>query len=389
MILVINQVLKVTPVKPGSKEDLFPGINNDSESIEGEKAMVSLKVNIIQGSDLGQVNELILVGPDPIKGILIDHKTSFFSGTTISIFIDHLFEKGVNKHINQYIYEGGGLFAMSSKGYQTWDKQEEVFKQLAHFMLTDTPDLILNSGKKAYILDPVPNSGKTPFHLSGRITYNRDHKPPLTEDDQLMHHIATISCNEITPVLSDYCNCYLLDHLSFYIDSLHTDEGWPIHPGQHSVQNYSKAAEVNGPHQEDEGTEIILRPIFSIPEPDHTLVMSLKLNDDDLKRYKSLYHTYHKILGLGRKHRIQFLGYPQSKVTCVAFEAESLYHQKAYSSIHYRDASQWQLLLKLSPQAYRFPFFDTFGDATIYYLIRNRDLKDGNFSRVQVVVHKE
>ncbi|NNF34131.1 MAG: DUF1963 domain-containing protein [Saprospiraceae bacterium] len=389
MILVINQVLKVKPVTPGSKEDIFPGIKNDPESSKGEKAIVSLKVNIIQGTDLSQINDLILIGPNPINVTLINQKNSFFSGTTISIFINHLFKEGVSKEVRQYIYEGGGLFALSKKGYQTWEEQEKAFQHLAHFMLSDTPDLIMNSGKKAYILDPSPNAGKTPCHLSGRITYNKDHKPPLTEDNKYMHHVATISCRETTPVLSDYCNCHLLDHLSFYIDSLHTGEGWPIHPGQHSVQNYDEAADLEGVHLEDEGTEISLRPLFSIPEPDHALVMSLKLNDDHLKRYDALYYSYHKALGLGRKHRIQFLGYPQSEMTCVAFEAESLFHQKAYSSIHYRDASQWQLLLQISPQTYRFTFFETFGEATIYYLIKNQDLKDGNFSRVQVVVHKE
>ena len=387
MILIINQLLKTTPIIPGSNNDLFPGVAQDN--LEGRKAIVELKVTPIDGADPGKQTELIIIGLNPMKAIITKHKSSFFSGHTITLFIDHIFEENLESSLSKLLYEGGGLLLIDKGSSNTsdWEKQKKVFQRLVHFMMDDSHKGFKDMGRKSYILDPCPNSGKSVMHLSGKLTFNKDHTPPLTTDRLNMHHVATIECNTGDSVFSDYCNCHLLKYLSFYVDTLHSDKGWPVKNDQFSVQNYKEAQDRPGVHPEDQGTEVILRPYYSIPEVDHSFILIHDLPKSDQKRYKALYHTYHKAIGIGAKHRIQLLGYPQSGLTCVAFEAEALFNQKSFSNINYRDAAQWQLLLQMSPATYRFPFFETFGDATIYYLIKKQDLNDGNFSRVQVVVH--
>ena len=71
---------------------------------------------------------------------------------------------------------------------------------------------------------------------------------------------------------------------------------------------------------------------------------------------------------------------------CVSQEAEALHLNLPYGAAAPEDSADWQLLLQVSPYAKRLPFFDAFGDGTIYFMIRKEDLAVGKFDRVQVVV---
>lgn len=81
----------------------------------------------------------------------------------------------------------------------------------------------------------------------------------------------------------------------------------------------------------------------------------------------------------------KLFGYPESIQNCVSYEAERIHNNRDYGDDILKDAGSWHLLLQISPYCKAFDFFKDFGDATIYFMIHDNDLKNGNFDNCQVV----
>lgn len=401
IVALIKSIKQVIPIDPGSPMDLKTEKHQDSMMLyvdgrefppgKDEKGKVILEVQVLKG-DVTDIEEILTIDEDPMKMKLLKVSESFFGGYEFEIYVDQIFKNGFANVIGYYLEEGRGLVGFSKTekdNLHNIDVQRELYQYLIEVIFQTKKEVVRKLALPCYVLKTAENGSAEKSHFVGEPKFDANTMIPSSGTGHDLMHLATVKNIDITPVLSQYITAPLQSFLSFYIDIKETEIGWPEGSTQFKVINYNNLTTGDSSITTDVlELDMIFEERLDLPSYDHSILHELNFTDEEQQQYEVLEGTFKSIVSNeeGDSEKNKLFGYPDNIQGCVAYEAEIAKSKRDYSDEIYKDAVEWQLLLQVSPYAHKFNFFDTFGDGCIYFMIGKRDLQQGNFNDIQVVV---
>ncbi len=399
--MTIAQVIgisRLTPIAPGSKADLHaqPGETRvwtaeTGAAGQAEKGKVVVKVRLLSGSPEG-VETVLVAGESPMYAHLLGVRKNWLGGTAMELYFNQVFLGGFAQEI-AYLLERGtlllGFTEAERASFQTPEGQRALYAKLATLFLPSRKAELLRLAKPFYRLRMAEHpAAATASHLMGPAKWPQGQHLPLNPSGAPLMHLATLRMQDIPPIANRLDTSQWGTYLSFFLDIQDTQKGWPQEPGRFKVWSYTELQTANPDSAPDPAYSLVFEPGLDLPNYDHSALYALQLTDEELARYEMLYSTFKSAVWpqWEFEHWNKFLGYPQNVQGCVAYEAERLKEGLDHTEDIYRAAVAWELLLQVSPYSREFNFTKTFGYGEIYFMIRRKDLEEGNFQDVQLVV---
>lgn len=392
LITKIKKIRHLQPILPGSAEDLFPDapmsvnfFGATTEGVPAEKGRALVEVTA-PGTILDGIEDVLLTGfsPMPVKLLrLSETKPGVFEA---ELYFYQLFAAGFITGVGMVLEPGGVLIGFTpdeQSRLHDYDLQKVLFEQLAEVMMRSGKEKIKSLPLPCYWLKVQESGSAAASHFVGTPKTGLGEKVPYYLN-RALYHVATLNTADFqTPEL-------VRSKLSFYIDISDTENGWPETADRFKVFHYDQGTTQENPFAEElieSEKAIVFEKRLDLPGWNHSVLHQLKLTDRQQEEYEALLEVFRVITGVDDNAEYNKLfGYPDNVQDCVAYEAERIKEGLDYSDKIYKTAVNWQLLLQISPYCYPFHFFETFGDGTIYFMIKKEDLAKGNFDAVQVVV---
>lgn len=397
IVAKIKGIGRLTAIEPGSPADLKLDAGEmrimsygGGGSGRAEKGKAMVQAQLLSG-DLKDIDSLLVVGESPLNAKLLSTGKTLLGGTKLELYFDQVFIDGFSGGIRDYLFRGAGLIGFTSaemESIQDVEMQRTLLKNLIDLFFSSKKEQIFRLAIPYYRLQMAEGSSRIASHFTGAPKLPSGESPPLNPSGNPMLHLATLHTQEIESLAALYGLSHPEPFLSFFLDIENTEQGWPQSPNQFKVWDYREQDTVAAERETDPELGITFEQGLDLPHEDHSVIYNLHFSEEEQEQYEALYATFKSIL-LPRwefESYNKLFGYPDNVQSCVAFEAERLKEGLEYSEEVYATATEWQLLLQVSPYCYKFKFVDTFGDGTMYFMIRKRDLAAGNFAEVQLVV---
>ncbi|MFM9946909.1 MAG: DUF1963 domain-containing protein [Saprospiraceae bacterium] len=396
IVLKINKPVSYMPVKWAGKDlsEMKPGqsfVRYIGEHPDNpEQGNIELDVTLIEGS-FEEIEEILFIDEDPQQAKLISWKKKLFGGYRIEVAFDAIFAHGLKYTTKEFIRRGGGIigFRENDKAFlKTLEGQKQLLQLLLTLLLANRKSQIEKLAIPALLLKPNDHHREDASHFVGLPKVEPGTEIPATSNHIPLLHLATFDLDEF----KDLIDCRDLNqYLTFFINIKDTENGWPEQKDEFKILNTNSISNISGinkPIQPEEAQNFDIQAFLDIPGYDHSVLNTLNLSEEESYQYETLVAIYKRILSPDSEYQAinKFLGYPDSIQNCVAYEAERISSNRDYSDEIYKDATNWKLLLQVSPYCKWFSFFDEFGDSSIYFMIRNEDLMNRNFEAAQLVV---
>lgn len=391
IVLQIKNIKQVKPIKWESKD--LSGLKEGQRFVRfvgdhpnrPEHGSVIFSTKLISGQ-FDNIDQVLFIGNDAQEGRMVSHNKQLLGGYKVEIEFDTIFGHGLKYCVQNFIQNGGAMVGLNQSEKETLNSvetQKTLLSVLADYIIPSRKKLILNFAKSGFICIPNEESNSNKSHYLG---YPKHKESEINgSNDKELYPLATLNLGEFQSS-QEWINDNL--KLSFYIRINDTENGWPKEKDDFRVLPVvSSTASKNFGNYEG-AVNFTIKPILDLPGYDHSLINHYKFSVEDRARYDALRSVFMQlVLGEAIDEEVnKFLGYPDSIQNCVSYEAERIFNKREYSEEIYEDATNWCLLLQISPYCKRFKFFDKFGDGSIYFMIRKDDLESGNFTNCQVVV---
>lgn len=375
----------LSDIKPGQIFSRFSGDHPDNP----EYGTVEIKTKVISGNFDG-IEEMIFIAGDPMSATLVSHKKHLFGGYTIEVDFNTIFAHGLEYSVRNLIPQGGGIIGLSATDKASLKEiggQKQLLSLLARLIMPGKEKQIEALALPSLMLIPNDNSDKAKSHFTGAPKLEEGTIIPHSNESQSLLHLATFHTDELPDIIKAQLP---RKHLSFYIKTQETENGWPEKGDTFRVLHYDRIVQSESPEsgETEPETNFDTRLLLDLPKYDHSVLTQLRWSSDEMTQYEAMASVYKNLLlsDLSDKEVNKLFGYPDNVQGCVAYEAERIKNNREYSDDIYEDAVNWRLLLQVSPYCKWFKFFDEFGDGAIYFMIKQNDLQAGNFDDVQVVV---
>lgn len=398
----IKKIKNITPIEPGSAHDIH--VKGEAESSflfdssfeypeKEEKGKFTLEVRLPAHAEIPAFSHVMIFGDSTFFAKVINWLKTSPDILEIELFVDVIFVNGFERSLQFLTTDTKGVFLFAEnelRELNTYAAQKTIFDQLADIMLgPKTAEKIKALTRPCFALTISGESTKDSSHFVGSPKTPKGQPIPVSPIYGPLFHLATLKTGQFAPYLTAEYGVSLHQNLSFFIRIEDTENGWPEQASEFAVFNYDELTEhpPSSNFHEPE-YELVFREKLDIPDSQDSTILVLKLSDNQEQQYEALRETLHSITEpdgfLAGNSKL--FGYPDSVQGCAAYEADRLSTDQQYSDEHFTGGLDWQLLLQISPSTHDFKFFDHFGDGTIYFMIRKKDLLAGNFDQVQVVV---
>lgn len=391
ILLQIKSIKQVKPKKWVSKDlsGLEEGqrfvrfIGDHPNNPENGSVVVLTKLLHGQFDDISQV---FFIGDDAQEGKLVDHNKQLLGGYKVEIHFDTIYGHGLEYCARNFIQNGGALIGLTKSEKESLfsiDTQKTLLSLLSEFIIPSKKNIVLNFARTGFLCIPNEGNDSNKSHFLGHPKHERSEIKVDGENE--LYHLTSLHLKDFQ---SNKLWINNVQNLSFYIKINDTDKGWPEGKSDFKVLKYNENIAGQKSNKFDDPINFNIQPILDLPGYDHSLINHHKFTDDDRNRYDVLRSVYMQLI-LGDKIdevMNKFLGYPDSIQNCVSYEAERMFNQRDYSDEIFKEAINWCLLLQISPYCKWFKFFDEFGDGSIYFMIREKDLELGDFTKCQVIV---
>ncbi len=372
ILLEINKILTVNPTKWESKE--FSELNEGERYVgfmgnhpnNPEYGSVVLSVNLKHGQ-FDDINQIMIIDENLVEGKIVNYEKQIVGDYLVEIYFDTIFGHGLDYCAKNFMPPGGALIGLTSsekESLSTIDIQKKLLSLLAENIMPNQKALILDFAKIGFLCMPNDEKDLNKSHYLGSPKHGKEEIEDHSKDE--LFHLATLNLKEFD------LNSKWVDNvqmLSFYIKINDSENGWPEEKDDFKVLNgnYKVTNHLSGDFEDVINFNI--QPILDLPGYDHSLLYQYKFTEDDRKKFEILRTVFmHFILGENINSEVnKFLGYPDSIQNCVAYEAERIFNNRAYSDEIFNEAIDWCLLLQVSPYCKWFDFFDEFGDGSIYF----------------------
>lgn len=391
ILLQIKSIKQVKPIKWESKD--LSGLKEGQRFVRfmgdhpdnPEYGSIVLSTQMVNGQ-FEDISQVLFIGDDAQDGKLVNYKKQLFGGYKVEVQFDTIYGHGLKYSANNFIQTGGALVGLTESEKESLSSigtQKKLLSLLADFIIPNKKELILNFAKAGFLCIPNDGNDSNRSHYLGKPKHEKSEIKDSSGNE--LYHLATLNLAEFETNLN-WANG--IKSMSFYIKVNDTENGWP-----EAKDDYKVIKDNLNSQNQDSGTfekaiNFSIKPILDLPGYDHSLIHHHKFSDEDRNRLNALRSVFMQlIIGDEIDEEVnKFLGYPDSIQNCVSYEAERIFNKREYSDEIYKDATNWCLLLQISPYCEWFKFFDEFGDGSIYYMIRKEDLDAGDFSKCQVVV---
>ncbi len=391
ILLQIKSIKQVKPIKWVSKD--LSGLKEGQRFVRfvgdhpnnPEYGSVVLSTKLINGQFDG-ISQLLFIGDDTQEGKLVNHNKQLFGGYKLEIHFDTIYGHGLEYCAKDFIHNGGALVGLTQSEKESLsliETQKALLSLLSEFIIPSKKNIVLNFARTGFLCIPNEGNDSNKSRFLGHPQHERSEIKGGDENE--LYHLTTLHLKDFESNESWINN---VQNLSFYIKINDTDKAWPEEKSDFKVLKCNEIVADRRSNKFDEPINFNIQPILDLPGYDHSLINYYKFTDDDRNRYDVLRSVYMRLI-LGDKideEVNKFLGYPDSVQNCVSYEAERIFNQRDYSDEIFKDAINWCLLLQISPYCKWFKFFDEFGDGSIYYMIRKKDLEVGDFTKCQVIV---
>jgi len=353
-----------------------------------EYGSVEISVGIMEGNFNG-ITELLFINEDETKCALTRWKKGYFGNYIIEIAFNTVFGHGLKYSTQNLILQGGAIIGLSDEDKKRLDDfsgQRELLSMLTKYVIPTKRKEILHFAKPSLLCVPNDGSDENCSHFLGRPKHHPDaYSTP--EGTNPLFPLATILADDIKELIPDV---HIDKFLSFYLRINDTHKKWPTKRDDFKVYNHNDVHDSDSTNQTyfEAASNYKTKRWLDLPDWNHSILHFLKFSEDEKQRYNALSTVYKQLVlkGFYSGEVNKLLGYPDTIQNCVAYEAEIAFNLRAYSDAIYTDAVNWLLLLQISPYCKKFKFFDEFGDGTIYFMIKEADLRNGNFEHCQVIV---
>lgn len=391
IVLQIKNIKQVKPIKWESKD--LSGLKEGQSFVRfvgdhpnrPEHGSVILSTRLISGQ-FDNIEQVLFIGDDAQEGKLVSHNKQLLGGYKVEIKFETIYGHGLKYCVQNFIQNGGAIVGLTQSEKETLNSvetQKSLLSVLADYIIPSRKKLILNFAKPGFICIPNEGSNSNKSHYLGRPKHKESEIKDSNGNE--LYHLATLNLGEFQSS-QEWIND--IQNLSFYIRINNTENGWPEEKDDFSVLAIINSTASENLENYEDAINFNIKPILDLPGYDHSLINHYKFLDEERERYDALRSVFTQLVLGEEKHEgvNKFLGYPESIQNCVSYEAERIFNKREYSNEIYEDATNWCLLLQISPYCKRFKFFDEFGDGSIYFMIRKDDLESGDFRNCQVVV---
>ncbi len=368
-------------LKPGEEFFRFPGEHPNNP----ESGHVVMSVDKISG-EFDRVDQVLLIEDQLYKGRINTHQNIEDEGYKVELKFDIIFGCGLEYSLDGALKIGSvllGLTRTEKRSLSSLKTKQSLLSALADLIIPDKKELILGFAKPGYLCIPNKKSNSEKSHYVGAPKHSVSEI--LDNNSHPLFHLATLNLSEFSQKPIEIKE---IPNLSFYLKIQDTVNGWPESKGDFRVLQDHDKKSIHPVGGFDTPVNFKIKPILDLPDYDHSIIKYHKFTEEDSSRYDSLRSLFRE---LTMEQYIdeevnKFLGYPDNVQNCVAYEAERIFNSRVHSDEISQDAIDWQLLFQVSPMCREFNFFEEFGFGTIYYMIKEEDLKSGDFSKCQLVV---
>lgn len=393
--MIVIEILNIKgfhPIAWSGKDydDLEPGQTYITASREGdyvpEQGSIVISAKLIHGS-FKDIERLFILAQDVLQSKMISYKKKILGPYEVTMQFDYIFSSGLEYCINQIIpAKGCGIIGLTPSELQSLSsihEQRRLMYSLSQLLLPQRVKTINELLRVSYLSLPNQEQIKSsksksrylgdPYHKTNDI---------LDNSGKEMLHLATIFTEELDPCPDEL---QPITSLSFYLKIDDTENGWPEDTGDFKIiPNYNRDTSFNN----GTSTGMSLIPLLDLPEYNHPSLDIHQFTEDEITRLEVINNVFISIMlgEFGFYEVNKILGYENSIQDAAAFDAEYIKNNRDYNDNFNEEATRWCLLLQISPYCKWFDFFDTFGDGTIYFMIKKEDLKSRNFSDCQLVV---
>jgi len=391
ILLQIKSIKQVKPIKWKSKD--FSGIEKGQGFVlfagdhpnNPEYGSIVLSTRKVSGQ-FDDISEVLFIGDDAQDAKLVNYKKQLLGGYKVEVEFDTIYGHGLKYSANNFIQIGGALIGLTEtekRSLSSIETQRALLSLLTEFIIPNKKELILNIARVGFLC--IPNDGKdsNSSHFLGKPEHEKSEIKDSSGNE--LYHLASLHLKEFE---SSPPWVKSLEYLSFYIKVKDTENGWPEGKDDFKVIKGRPNSENQNSEPYDQAINFSIKPILDLPDYGHSLIHYHKFSDDEKDRFDVLRSVFMQLIMGEEAEEIvnKFLGYPDSIQNCVSYEAERIFNRPEFSREIYKDAVNWSLLLLVSPYCKWFEFFDEFGDGSIYFMIRKKDLQSGDFSKCQLVV---
>lgn len=381
ILLKVNHILNYYPANAAAENQITRAEGKKTLSFMGnhphnpESGKVEISVQLLQGQ-FDSISVLQFVDLDPESGFLESWEKDEQDNFNILVRFDTVFLHGLKYCTQRFITNEGLILGISDGDNSSLDSiegQHQLLSLLAGYLLPARQKEIQEFARPCIICRPNDGTDESISHFMGpRGGYLRD--------ENAFINLATVFTADLPPSVLPGA---LKSVLSFY---LMANAETP--PGIIVINNDLEAEtnDISDEHYE-EASNFDMKIMLDLPGDNHSLLQHLNFTDEEKEHYETLLSTYKQVLmnDSFEAEVNKISGYPDSVQNCVAFEAEMLRSGKGFGEVKYSDATEWQLLLQVSPYCKWFEVFDEIGDSTIYVMIRREDLENEMFENCQIV----
>lgn len=369
-ILSITEVLAFLPV-PRTEEEKRPGetyirFHGDHPN-NPEQGSIRFKAQLLSGQADNSCSMVAIWALERVNGTLRSWQEEAPGTYILEVWINNIYANGLKYSLQNTIVAGGYVLGLSPADQSQWFQREgqlRLLEQLSSAFMPERSREIVALARPAVLLQDPEQFGAN-----------------ATEDTTVVHiwqiepeegkmNIATLDVREFSALLPVSVPA---PFLSFSIDpDAHTST-----PGVRFLDNLSDQTIL----QESVFHAFLL---MDIPKMDHSILETLELDDDELDQYETLESLYKTLIYpfVEDAEINKWMGYPDNIQHCVAMEAQNL-AQIAHGISG--EASDWQLYLQISPYCKWFDFYDEFGDATLYLMMKEDDWAEQRFEHAVCV----
>lgn len=329
--------------------------------------------------NISEVSELLILEDEPLKCYIEEYHISDAGQLSLKLRFNTVFLNDFKRFSKSLFVKNRGIIGFSEKElkhFRQSENQRELLAELLSFIFPWKKDVILPLAKNSSLLIQDDDTAMPACWFNATETEDPDN----TKDG--LFHVCRLS-GKAFKVLSEY-EFQQNEYIDIFIDIQNTENHWPYKKDEFKVAVTRN--EIGGSPFKKSLTFKSIQ-LLDLPDSGHSVFASLKFKEAEEFRYEGIDNLMNFLLV---EHivwgEITKIGaYSDAVQSCVLEELRYRMSQVEIPGANVL-TKNWTLLLQLTPNVVKTPFYEKFGYGSIYFLIPEDDLKIGNFDNVEIVV---
>lgn len=370
----------------GSQYDLIVRMTGDGiQSAPAQTGSVEVLIEAFEG-DIETMKEVIILDDEPVK-CYVEESTLLKPGQLkLKLRFNTVFFNDFKQICNTTFIKHRGLLGFAPgemSELRKLEQQKAMLEDILNFIFPWKKDNILPLALQSNVLIKTENDTDAICWFNDTEVEDPNNAP----NEGSLFHVCRLDSKAFKDI-TDF-EFQQDEYIDIFIDIQNTEDHWPYKKDEFKVK-LTKSTSGRSPFLKN--LTFKSTPLLDLPAYDDSIIENMKFSEEDEFRYEGLDQLINFLFmePLIKEHLIlgeftKIGGYPDMVQSCVVGELKSRLGENEIPGQN-AESKDWKLLMQITPDVVKTPFYEKFGYGTIYFLIPEDDFKIGNFDNVEMVV---